>query len=109
MNNMKTYYCNNSMKFNLDSMITFVQNLRYDLYNGDIEGAEICGKMINITNIDELLEELYDLHGKAVYGKVTGKEYGRIKEIQAERQLIRYAKCIDAGMSESDAGYAFTD
>ena len=107
---MKTYYCNSSMKFNLDSMITLVQNLKYDFESGELTGeVEVCGKTIDAVSVYDLLEELYDLHGKALFGKVTGKEYGRIKEIQGERQMIRYAKCIAAGMSERDAGYAFTD
>ena len=106
---MKTYYCNSSMKFNLDSMITLVQNIRYDLRDGEIESAEICGKKVTWENVDELLDELYDLHGKALFRTVTGKEYGRIKQIQEERQMIRYCKCLAAGMSEQDAGLAFTD
>lgn len=105
-----TYYCNASMKFNLDSAITLVQNLRYDFESGEQkEPVFIFGRRVDFVSVDDLLEELYDLHGKALFGKVTGKEYGRIKEIQGERQMIRYAKCLAAGMSENDAALAFTD
>lgn len=108
---MKMYYCNSSMKFNLDSMYTLVHVIEYEFESGErTEPITICGKTLN-NDLEayELRMHLYDLLGKAVGGKVTGKEYGEIKSISQERQIIRYLRCIDAGMSESDASYAFTD
>ena len=97
------------MKFNLDSMYTHIKCIGYDLEDGKIKSAYVCGRTVTLDNIDELLEEVGDLLSKATWGKVTGKEYGRIKAISEERQMIRYATCIAHGMSERDAGYAFTD
>lgn len=106
---MKTYYCNSSMKTNLDSMLTLVHNLKYDFEDGtQTEIVNICGVEVDAYTVYDLIDELEDLHDKAMYGKVTGKEYGRIKAIQSERQMIRYAKNLAAGMSESDAAYSFT-
>lgn len=107
---MKTYYCNSSMKFNLDSMYTHLQILRYDFESGDLTGTvECCGRKVDRDTIYDLCDEVADLLGKAVGGKVTGKEYGRIREIAEERQWMRYFSCINHGMSENDAAYAFTD
>lgn len=108
-NDVRKYYCNSSMKFNLDSMYTHIKCIQYDLEDGKIDKAYVCGKTVTLDNINELLEEVGDLLDKAVWGKVTGKEYGRIKAIAQERQMIRYITCLNAGMSERDAGYAFTD
>ena len=109
-NEVRKYYCNNSMKFNLDSMYTHLQCIKYDFEDKVITGeVEICGRKVDIDTIDDLIEEVGDLLGKAMWGKVTGREYGRIKAISQERQMIRYMTCLNAGMSERDAGYAFTD
>jgi Tfp pilus assembly protein PilP len=98
-----------SMRFNLDSMYTKVQNLRYDFEAGNLEPVEICGILVDEDNVYDLLDELYDLSMKAQFGKVTGTEYGRIKAISDERQAMRYATCLAAGMSEERAAFAFTD
>lgn len=109
-NEVRKYYCNNSMKFNLDSMYTHLKCIQYDFEDGVIRGEiEICGRKVDIDTIGDLIEEVGDLLGKATWGKVTGREYGRIKAISEERQMIRYMTCLNAGMSERDAGYAFTD
>lgn len=107
---MKTYFCNNSMKFNLDSMYTHLKVMQYEFEDGTITGdVEICDRVVNIDTIDDLIEEVGDLLSKAVWGKVTGKEYGRIKRISEERKMIRYCTCLNAGMSEEKASYAFLD
>lgn len=110
MNNERKYYCNESMKFNLDSMRTHLQVIRYEFIEGTRkEPVEICGKVVNDLTIDDLIEEVEKLLDKAIYGKVTGKEYGRIKAISQERQMIRYMTCLNAGMPEWKAAGAFTD
>lgn len=109
MANERKYFCNSSMKFNLDSMYTHVKVAEYRMIDGEIDAIEVCGGKWTLDNIDELLAEIDDLLNKAVWGKVTGKEYGRIKAISEERQVIRYCQCIDAGMDENRAAYAFTD
>lgn len=107
MANERKYFCNSTMKFNLDSMYTHVKVLEYKLEDGEIEAVEICGGKWTLDNIEELLEELRDLLDKACWGKVTGREYGRIKEIAEERKWIRYFQCLEAGMDEGRAAYAF--
>jgi len=109
MANERKYFCNSSMKFNLDSMYTHVKVIAFDMEDGKINSVNICGDTWTVDTIYDLLEELSDLLDKAVFGKVTGKEYGRIKDISQERQMIRYMTCLASGMSERDAGYAFTD
>lgn len=106
---MKTYYCNESMKFNLDSAYTLVTNIWFD-YVQEVRTNPmvIFGRTIrNDLDAYDLREEIANLALKAQFSKVTGKEYGRIKEIQQERQIIRYSKCIESGMDESRASYAF--
>lgn len=60
---------------------------------------------------DERLEEVYRLVNKAYYAgaQVDWLTLKRIREIKAERQAIRYGKCLAAGMSEKKAAYAFAD
>ena len=114
--NERKYWCNSSMRFNLDSMINHVHCIMYGF-----EGNEDCKKYIgngtveiagtilrNEEDCEYFLQELYDLNAKAS-GKVTGKEYGRIKSISEERQFIRYYTCLASGMNEHDAALAFTD
>ncbi len=110
MNNERKYYCNQSMKFNLDSMRTHLLNMRDEFRDGTLKGGvEICGRKVDFCTIDDLIDEVEDLLDKAVYGMVTGKEYGRIKAISEERQMLRYITCINAGMPEWKAAGAFTD
>lgn len=90
-------------------MYTHVWCCIYDIEDGKCETVNLMGKEMDITRLEEFREEVSDLLGKAMYGKVTGKEYGRIKDICAERNLIRYATCLASGMSEDRAAYAFFD
>ncbi len=80
---------------------------RYDLESGEIKEWEYLGKKYDVVTIDDLYDEMTDLEMKANFGKVTGKEYGRIKEIQSEMQMHRYMRCVESGMDENRASYAF--
>ena len=102
----RKYLVKENYRFNLDSMINLVHCCIYDIEDGKTEKVELLGEEMDIPRLEQLLEELYDLNSKAYY-RVTGKEYGRIKQISDERNLIRYIKCINAGMSENDASLAF--
>ena len=57
-------------------------------------------------NTKILIDELRNLINLS-YGKVTGKEYARIKAISEYRDLLRYETCITNGMDERKAAYAF--
>ena len=104
----KMYRINSRMAFNLGSMITHVWCLSYDFRDGLIkEPIECCGRILKSEDdCIDLVHELEELPGY-VGDFVTGKQYGWIKRITEERCVLRYAACINAGMSENDAAYAF--
>lgn len=102
----RKYYVKAAYRTNLDSMLTKVECYDYDMRDGEYDTVEIMGKIYDVVTIEELKDELRRL----IYvssGKVTGKEYGRIKAISDYRDLIRYSTCIAKGMDESRAAYAF--
>lgn len=90
-----------SALFNLDS-------LRTHLYVQQAELAEI-GKYAEADAFDERIEEVEDLLGKMHGGRVTRKEWARIQELVAERQMQRYVTCLNSGMDERIAAGAFED
>ena len=104
----KKYRISSSMAFNLGSMITHVEVLMREFERKErTDSLFCCGKIIrNDYDCEELLDELYKL--PSYPGQfATGKQYGRLKEIQNERQHSRYVACINSGMNERDAAYAF--
>ena len=107
MESEKKYYVKENLRFNLESMRTHVQVCMYDIEDGKYKEVELMGETMNYSRLNKFLEEIEDLMTKANYSKVTGKEYGRIKAISDERNMLRYIKCINSGMSENDASYAF--
>ena len=109
MANENKYWVKMNYRFNLDSMYTHVRCLMYDMEEGLYDTVELMGETMNYDRLEEFLEETGKLLLKATTGKVTGKEYGRIKAINDERNMIRYATCIEKGMREEDASYAFFD
>lgn len=106
----KKYMVKESWIFNLESMHDKIWCLTEDVREGKIAlPFEVAGKTINSEDdLDALQEEASALCVKAWYG-VTGKEYGRIKEIVAWRVNARYNTCMAAGMSEAEAGRCFED
>lgn len=108
--NERKYFIKESWLFNLESMHDRIWCLSYDIDEHRIElPFTVAGKTINGTgDLWELMDEVDELSFKA-RGKVTGKEYGRIKEIVAWRINARYTACMAAGMDEADAGRCFED
>ena len=104
----RKYYVKENYRFNLDSMHDHVWCCIYDIQDGKCKTVNLMGEEMDEARLYEFKEELEDLSSKASY-KVTGKEYGRIKAIADERNLIRYATCLNSGMSEEEAGLAFFD
>ena len=104
----RKYYVKMNYRFNLDSMHDHIWCAIYDIEDGVCEKVHLMGEEMDLDRLYEFLEEVSDLQSKA-FGKVTGKEYGRIKAISDERNMIRYATCRAHGMNESDAQYAFFD
>lgn len=103
---VRKYYVKSAWVANLDSMLTKVHCYDYDMRDGEYDTVEIMGKVYDVVTIEELKDELRHLIAVAG-GRVTGKEYGRIKYISEYRDQLRYATCISKGMSESRAAYAF--
>lgn len=109
MKNERKYWVKSAYRTNLDSMHTSVMNYIYDMMGG--EGPEtitILGEEMDFNRLYEFKEELETLIDLA-WGKVTGKEYGRIKEISDERNMWRYMRNIAAGKSEDVAAYSFLE
>lgn len=59
--------------------------------------------------LDARIEEVEDLLRKMHFGRVTRKEWARIQELVAERQMQRYITCLNSGMDEHTAAGAFDD
>ena len=108
MTQVKKYFVKMNYRFNLDSMRTHVLNLIDDIRDGKFETVELMGETMDEDRLEEFKDEIEDLMAKMYY-PVCGKDYGRIKAISDERNMIRYATCMAKGMSESDAGYCFFD
>jgi hypothetical protein len=108
----KYYRVKQSWIFNLESMHDKAYCLIYDIREGELAlPFKVAGKTINSTDdLYELIDEAGELESKAKSARgVTGKEYGRIKEIVSWRVEQRYATCMAAGMSEAEAGQCFED
>ena len=97
--------------FNLEAMHDKLHCIGYDLDDGTIKGPiTILGYTIaDSDDIQPLIDECSDLEWAAKSRKVTGKEYGRIKEIAEWRVNQRYATCLANGMDEAKAGACFED
>ena len=105
---VKKYFVKHNYRFNLDSMRIHVMNMIDDVRDGKYETVELMGEKMDEDRLIEFKDEVEDLMTKA-YGPVCGKDYGRIKAISDERNMIRYATCMSKGMSERDAASAFFD
>lgn len=108
--NERKYMVKESWLFNLESMHDKVWCLIYDVRDNKIVlPFEVAGKTINgEDDLFDLMREVEDLTG-AAHHKVTGKEYGRIREVVCWRVNARYTTCMASGMSEADAGLCFED
>jgi hypothetical protein len=103
----RKYWVKASYRTNLDTFITKCYCIRYEMEDGEYDEIELLGKKYDIETIYDLIDECQQLLGIANCGKVTGREYGRIKQISEFRDYQRYATCIANGMSEDKASYAF--
>lgn len=110
MTEIRKYRVKQAWIFNLESMNDKIACIGYDVEEGKLDFPfEIAGTTINDwDDLDNLQEECSDLCYKA-WNKVTGKEYGRIKQIVEWRVNVRYIRCLASGMNEHDAGLCFED
>ena len=103
----RKYWVKMNWRFNLDSMYTHVWCCIYEVEDGKRKTVNLMGEEMDLDRLYEFKDEVEELSMVAQFRKVTSKEYGRIKAISDERNLIRYATCLASGMDERDAGYAF--
>lgn len=108
---VRKYFVKQGWIFNLEAMHDKIWCLIYDIQEGELSlPFEVAGKMIQSTGeLYDLLDEADKLEWTAKRGKVTSKEYGRIKQMVGWRVNQRYAACVASGMDERDAGLCFED
>lgn len=99
-NEVRKYWVKAGMRTNLDSMNTSLELIMYDMEDGLYSEVEIMGRKMTMIEVDNFRSEVLDLLQKATWGKVTGREYGRIKRISDERDMWRYQRNVAAGQSE---------
>lgn len=98
----KKYRVNESELFNLQSMRDKLYVQRDDAIDAsDYETAEKA--QARIEEVETLLNEAPYVGAAVIWPTLK-----RIREIAAERQMLRYNTCIAAGASESEAALAFT-
>lgn len=111
MKQERKYWVKQGWIFNLESMHDHVWCIIYDAEDGKIQFPfEVAGRIMNDEDdLYALIDECNQLEWIAKSGRVTGKEYGRIKEIVNYRVMARYVRCLESGMSEYKAGACFED
>lgn len=111
MAEVKKYWVKQSWIFNLEAMHDKLFCIQLDLDEGKLLfPIEIAGTEIHdYDDLQDLVTECEELEWTAKSGKVTGKQYGRIKAIVEWRVNQRYVTCLNRGMKESDAGQCFED
>ena len=99
MSKTKYYRVNSSEAFNLDSMYTHLLNDAYDMEHDTKPWDDA---------LYAKFEEVRDLMDYAYVGaRVTWPQLKRIREIRAERQMMRYACAMQSGETEARAAMAF--
>lgn len=83
-----------SAMFNLDSLRTKLWNEWYET---------------NDESLQERIDEIEALVWKIQRRRMTQKEWNRVQELVAERQMQRYATCLNNGLDERIAAGAFED
>ena len=111
MSEERKYWIKEDWIFNLESMNDKIWCIIYDLREDKIKCPfEVAGTEINDEgDLLRLKDECNELEWTSKSGKVTSKEYGRIKEIVEWRVMNRYITCINNGMDENKAGACFDD
>ena len=107
----RKYFVKENWIFNLESCDDRIWCIEYDIQEKKISFPfVIANKTINgYEDLESLRNECYELKNKAMNGRVTASEYGRIKEIVSWRVEQRYLRCLSSGMDEREAGICFQD
>lgn len=108
---IKTYFVKSGWIFNLEAMHDKLWCILYDLQDGVLKyPIRLAGtECKDDGDVYALIEEAESLEWIAKSRKVTGKEYGRIKQMVTWRVEQRYLACMASGMKEADAGRCFED
>ena len=94
---VKHYPVSERIEFGLESMYEHAHYMMECEYpDGKITGEEYDFWSDTAEECERLMHR----------GWLSGKDYGRAKEITTKREWIRYNRCLAAGMSERDAGRA---
>lgn len=107
----KTYFVKQSWIFNLEAAYEKLRVVEIDLEEDILTfPLELIGQKVeDFDDLQALVDEVEKLTLTAKTRKVTGKEYGRIKEVVTWRVGARYMACLKGGMNEKDAGRCFED
>lgn len=100
---MKKYRVNSSEHFNLLSMYDHLKVLEIKLREDEQIGMSADELYNRIEKVESLMDKAY-----CVGALVDWPTLKAIREIQAERQMIRYQNSLAAGSNERDAALAFT-
>ena len=97
MNSERKYFVKESWIFNLESMYGRLKCIEMDIDEGTKNFPfEVANTQINdYDDLYNLIEECNKLEWTAKSRRVTGKEYGRIKEIVNWRVGARYMACLN--------------
>lgn len=107
----KKYFVKGSWIFNLEAMHDKLWCLIYDAEEGKVDFPIVIAgrKAYNEADIADIMDEASRLEWAAKSGRVTDKQYGRIKAMVEWRVMARYTTCMAAGMDERRAGVCFAD
>jgi len=107
----RKYFVKESWIFNLEAMHDKLWCIENDIEEHRLQfPLTLAGKDIkDWDDFEDLRQECYNLESIAKSRKVTGKEYGRIRDIVSWRVQARYNACMASGMSEEEAGRCFED
>lgn len=109
--NERKYFVKESWIFNLEAMHDKLWCIENDIEEHRLQfPLTLAGKDIKTwDDFEDLRQECYNLESIAKSRKVTGKEYGRIRDIVSWRVQARYNACMASGMSDEEAGRCFED
>ena len=102
---MRKYRVNESEHFNLYSMHDKLKCMEIDMQEAPAHtysDEQWDDLQKRIKEVETLMEKAY-----CVGALVDWPTLKRIREIKEERQLIRYAICLNQGTSEKEAALAF--
>lgn len=90
INGVKYYPVSENIQFNLESCHDKLSNMIHDAWE--------AGDHAKVEQLEKTRDEADQLAFKASYGWLSGKDYGRAKELAACRTTMRDIACANAGV-----------